>query len=108
MIVVGPLFDSGAKGGVDSDGNDIAGPNEWQSSLAAQCENRRSPGHKLVRATGLEPARLSTPGPKTLICRISGVVGWREMVSELGFRETPCRRLVARFGLFWAVPLAIR
>jgi hypothetical protein len=62
----------------------------------------------LVRVTGLEPARLSTPGPKTVICRFSGVAGWREMVSELVFRESACRRVVARFGLFCAVPLAIR
>jgi hypothetical protein len=67
-----------------------------------------SPGQRLVRATGLEPARLSTPGPKTPICRFSGVVWWWEMVSELGFRESVCQRVVGSFGLFCAVPLAIR
>ena len=44
-----------------------------------------SPGHNVVRATGIEPARLSTPGPKSRRKRFSGGGEWWEMVSEEGF-----------------------
>jgi hypothetical protein len=62
----------------------------------------------LVRATGLEPARLSTPGPKSLRVRFSGGGWWWEMLSELEFRGRSCWRVMAGSGWFWGIPLAIR
>ena len=66
------------------------------------------PESQLVRVTGLEPAHLSIPGPKSRLGRFYGGGGWREMLSELGLCKPTCWRVVAGIGWFWRIPLAIR
>ncbi len=69
----------------------------------------RFPGHNVVRATGLEPARLfDTRNPN--LARLPFflvIVGDGKCYLSWTFANE-CRRVVASFGLFCTVPLAIR